>query len=235
MDAPEKPSEKPQVPVIPTGSAALDQALGVLGYPKGRVVEIYGPEASGKTSMALHAIASCQAQGGVAAFVDADRKLDLSYAEKLGVDLSQLLVAQPEGCEQALGVVEGLLLMGKVDLVVVDSVAALVPRSDLEGDLDDHSVGAQARLMSVYLRRLNELAETNGCCVIFLNQLQKFVSHFGPIETTSGGNALKYYASMRLEIRRVQNNLTQARVVKNKFAPPLRQVEFEMQVALVDC
>jgi len=226
------------VTVISTGSVGLDRALGVLGYPTGRVVEIYGPEASGKTTLTLHAIASCQAQGGVAAFVDAEHALDPSYAEKLGVDLSQLLVAQPDDGEQALDVVEGLVASGGVQLVVVDSVAALVPRSELEGDIGDHSVGAQARLMSKGLRRLTGLASRTGCCVVFINQLrQKIGVTFGPSETTSGGNALKYYASVRLDVRRVstvkQNNeavgnQTRVRVVKNKLAPPFRQVEFEI-------
>ena len=226
------------VAVIPTGSVGLDRALGVLGYPAGRVVEIYGPEASGKTTLTLHAIASCQAAGGVAAFVDAEHALDPIYAEKLGVNLDDLLVSQPDDGEQALDVVEGLVASTAVHLVVVDSVAALVPRSELEGDMGDHSVGTQARLMSKALRRLTGLASRTGCCIIFINQLrQKIGVSFGPSEVTSGGNALKYYASVRLDVRRTGTlkagaeavgNQTRVRVVKNKMAPPFRQVEFEI-------
>jgi recombination protein RecA len=226
------------VAVIPTGSVGLDRALGVLGYPAGRVVEIYGPEASGKTTLTLHAIASCQAAGGVAAFVDAEHALDPIYAEKLGVNLDDLLVSQPDDGEQALDVVEGLVASAAVHLVVVDSVAALVPRSELEGDMGDHSVGTQARLMSKALRRLTGLASRTGCCIIFINQLrQKIGVSFGPSEVTSGGNALKYYASVRLDVRRTGTlkagaeavgNQTRVRVVKNKMAPPFRQVEFEI-------
>lgn len=226
------------VSVIPTGSVGLDRALGVLGYPAGRVIEIYGPEASGKTTLTLHAIASCQAAGGVAAFVDAEHALDPIYAEKLGVNLDDLLVSQPDDGEQALDVVEGLVASTAVHLVVVDSVAALVPRSELEGDMGDHSVGTQARLMSKALRRLTGLASRTGCCIIFINQLrQKIGVTFGPSEVTSGGNALKYYASVRLDVRRTGTlkagneavgNQTRVRVVKNKMAPPFRQVEFEI-------
>ena len=218
------------VSVIPTGSVGLDRALGVLGYPAGRVVEIYGPEASGKTTLTLHAIASCQAGGGVAAFVDAEHALDPIYAEKLGVNLDDLLVSQPDDGEQALDVVEGLVASSAVHLVVVDSVAALVPRRELEGDMGDHSVGTQARLMSKALRRLTGLASRTGCCIIFINQLrQKIGVTFGPSEVTSGGNALKYYASVRLDVRRTGTlktgadavgNQTRVRVVKNKMARP---------------
>jgi recombination protein RecA len=223
---------------ISSGSILLDKALGVGGLPKGRVVEIYGPEASGKTTVALHAIADCQRRGGIAAFVDAEHALDASYAVALGVNLEHLLVSQPDDGEQALDVVEGLVQSGGVDLVVVDSVAALVPRTELEGEMADQQVGLQARLMSKALRKLTSAASRTGTCVIFLNQLrQKIGVTFGPSEVTAGGNALKYYASVRLDIRRIGSlkkgtdvvgNRTRIKVVKNKLAPPFREVETDI-------
>jgi recombination protein RecA len=223
---------------ISSGSILLDKALGVGGLPKGRVVEIYGPEASGKTTLALHAIADCQRRGGIAAFVDAEHALDASYAVALGVNLEHLLVSQPDDGEQALDVVEGLVQSGGVDLVVIDSVAALVPRTELEGEMADQQVGLQARLMSKALRKLTSAAARTGTCVIFLNQLrQKIGVTFGPSEVTAGGNALKYYASVRLDIRRIGSlkkgndvvgNRTRIKVVKNKLAPPFREVETDI-------
>lgn len=226
------------VAVLSTGSLLLDRALGVGGLPLGRVVEIYGPEASGKTTLALQAIADCQRQEGIAAFVDAEHALDPIYARALGVDLDKLLVAQPDDGEQALDVVEGLVLSGGVRLVVLDSVAALVPRAELAGDMGDHQVGTQARLMSKALRKLTSAASRTGTCVLFLNQLrQKIGITFGNGEVTAGGNALKYYASVRLDIRRIGSikrgtdvlgNRTRIKVVKNKLAPPFKVVETEI-------
>jgi len=227
-----------KVEVIPTGSPALDIAVGVSGYPRGRVVEIFGPESSGKTTLTLHAIASCQARGGIAAFIDAEHALDPTYAGKLGVKLDELLVSQPDYGEQALEIVETLVSSGAVDLVVVDSVAALVPRAELQGDMGEMPVGLQARLMSQALRKLTGVAHKNRACVIFINQLrQKIGVTFGPSETTTGGNALKFYASLRLDVRKIGvlkkgddeiGTRAKVRVVKNKLAPPFRQVELEL-------
>ena len=226
------------IPSISTGSLGLDVALGIGGLPKGRVVEIYGPESSGKTTLTLHAIASVQASGGTAAFVDAEHALDVAYAAKLGVDTNQLLVAQPDSGEQALEVVEALVRSGAVDLVVVDSVAALVPRSELEGQMGDAHMGVQARLMSQALRKLTAITSRTGCIVLFINQVrQKIGVVFGNGEVTTGGNALKFYSSMRLEIRRVGSiksgsdlvgARTRIKVVKNKLAPPFKSVEVEI-------
>jgi recombination protein RecA len=228
-----------QVPVIPSGSPSLDAALGCGGYPRGRVVEIYGPESSGKTTLTLHAIAECQRAGGVAAFVDAEHALDVGYAQKLGVDIGALLVSQPDTGEQALEIVETLVRSGAVDLVVVDSVAALVPQAEIEGEMGDAHVGLQARLMSQALRKLTGVAHRTGCTIVFINQLRmKIGVMFGSPETTTGGNALKYYASVRLDVRRIGQvksgeelvgNRTKVKVVKNKLAPPFAAVEFDIR------
>ena len=224
---------------IPTGSIALDSATGCGGYPRGRIVEIYGPESSGKTTLTLHAISGCQAQGGVAAFIDAEHALDPSYAEALGVDLSELIISQPDHGEQALDVVAELVSSGGLDLVIVDSVAALVPRAELDGEMGDLPVGLHARLMSQALRKLTGVAARNGTTVVFINQLrQKIGVTYGSSETTTGGNALKFYASMRLDVRRIGSvksegeavaNKTRVRLVKNKMAPPFKSVEFEIR------
>ncbi|MCK6503333.1 recombinase RecA [Myxococcota bacterium] len=227
-----------QVEVIPTGSLGLDLVTGVGGYPRGRIVEIYGPESSGKTTLALHAIANCQAAGGTCAFIDAEHALDPTYAEKLGVKLDQLLVSQPDHGEQGLDIVEQLVMSGEVDLVVVDSVAALVPKAELEGEVGDQFVGLQARMMSQAMRKLTGPANRHGTCVMFINQLrQKIGVTFGNGEVTTGGNALKFYASLRLDVRRIGQvkkndeqlgNRTRVRAVKNKLAPPFRQIEFDI-------
>ena len=226
------------IKVIPTGSIGLDIALGIGGLPKGRVVEIYGPESSGKTTIALQAAAECQKQGGIVAFVDAEHALDVTYARKLGVKVEDVLISQPDTGEQALEIVDLLVRSGSIDLLVIDSVAALVPRAEIEGDMGDAHVGLQARLMSQALRKLTGSINRSNTCVMFINQLRmKIGVMFGNPETTTGGNALKFYASIRLDIRRVSpikdgeevvGSRTRVKVVKNKLAAPFRQCEFDM-------
>jgi len=226
------------VQTVSTGSIMLDLALGIGGLPRGRVVEIYGPESSGKTTLTLHAIAECQKAGGTAAFVDAEHALDPNYAEKLGVNVEDLLVSQPDTGEQALEITDMLVRSGAVDMVVVDSVAALTPKAEIEGDMGDSHVGLQARLMSQALRKLTGNIKRSNCMVIFINQIRmKIGVMFGSPETTTGGNALKFYSSVRLDIRRigalkkgdeVVGNQTRVKVVKNKMAPPFKQAEFEI-------
>ena len=226
------------VPVIPTGSLGLDKALGIGGIPRGRVTEIYGPESSGKTTLALHAVATAQAQGGIAAFVDAEHALDIAYAKKLGVNCDELLISQPDTGEQALEITDMLIRSGAIDIVVIDSVAALVPRAEIEGDMGDSHMGLQARLMSQALRKLTGTINKTMTSLIFINQIRmKIGVVFGNPETTTGGNALKFYATVRLDIRRigaikegqdVVGNRTRVRVVKNKMAPPFQEVEFDI-------